>query len=99
MQPRPGSPRDRSTDPSDRSADEQAVEAPRIWARRRDVIVVTTASLACEPSPVGRIEPPAVVHEVDVTAPDVTQHEALRIDQDLHPDESYEIVLDGWVRG
>jgi hypothetical protein len=37
-------------------------------------------------------------HQDLATSSDVVRHEVLRIDQDLHPDESYEIVLDGWVR-
>lgn len=53
---------------------------------------------ACEPSPTGRVDPPTP-SDHEVTAPDVVRHEVIRIDQDLHPEESYEIVIDGWVHG
>lgn len=55
--------------------------------------------IACEPSPTGRVDPPGPSDDEVTTAPDVVRHEIIRIDQDLHPDENYEIVIDGWVHG
>jgi hypothetical protein len=55
--------------------------------------------IACEPSAPSPVEPTTIEQSADETAPDVVHHEIIRIDQDLHPDEDYEIVLDGWVRG
>jgi hypothetical protein len=58
-------------------------------------IAIAAVAVACEPSLSEAVEPPAEVPR----APDVVRQEIFRIDQDLHPDEDYEIVLDGWVRG
>jgi hypothetical protein len=73
------------------------VRAPSTRDTRRHLAFAVT-SLACEPSPTGRVAPPVIEQAADATVPDVVCHEVIRIDQDLHPEESYEIVLDGWVR-